>query len=111
MEVVLPVIKNYDPSDFPRDTKLWEGVHITGEEDGGLVEAWVPIGSIYKEDVPVDRAHVEELASSFRTEEQHGRYGQLARTLLGHLPEFELFPILDGFHRVSACDELEYPEV
>lgn len=79
---------------------------------GGVVEAFVPISLVYREDVPVDLTHVNDLAQSILTEERTGRNsGQLSPVLLGELDEFPQFKILDGFHRVAALAQLERDEV
>lgn len=87
-------------------------VSIVSKRDGGLVEAMVPINLVYREDVPVDQAHVTDLADSMRREAGvDSRTGQLSPVLLGEILNFSQFPIIDGFHRVAALSELQRQEV
>jgi hypothetical protein len=82
---------------------LLDKVRITGHREGGLIEAYVPFSLIYSEDVPVDKSHVEDLTASMQEEKKkNGSTGQLSPVLLGQVPEFPKFPIIDGFHRTSS---------
>ena len=81
---------------------------------GGLVEAYVPISMIYTQDVPVDVAHVRELAESIEEEQRlrpQSRTGQLSPILLGQIEDFGQFAIIDGFHRVPALKHVGNTEV
>lgn len=87
-------------------------ITIVNSRDGGLVEAMVPLPLVYREDVPVDQAHVTDLTDSIRREARVGsRTGQLSPVLLGAVADFPKFPIIDGFHRVAALSQLERPDV
>lgn len=86
---------------------LLDYVSIVDTREGGMAEAFVPLSLIYREDVPVDAAHVNELADSIIKEEEHGRVsGQLSPVLLGEVSTEPQFRILDGFHRVGALTQL-----
>lgn len=92
--------------------RLLDLVTIVNEREGGLLEANVPISLIYREDVPYDHAHVRELADSIRREAASGKNtGQLSPILLGEIPTFPHFPIIDGFHRTPAMELLGHEEV
>ena len=89
---------------LPQDLQaLLERVDVRGIEKGGLIEAIVPLDTIYREDVPVDSSHVEEIARSIKAEaDLRGGSGQLSPVLLAHVPDFGQFLIIDGFHRVAT---------
>ncbi len=54
---------------LPQDLQvLLERVDVRSIEKGGLIEAIVPLETIYREDVPVDASHVEEIARSIKAE-------------------------------------------
>ncbi len=90
---------------------LYLNIEVVNERDGGLVDAYVPVDSIYRTDVPVDDDHVEELAASIESEAAvEGRRGQLSPVLLGEVRGFGQFAIIDGFHRVAAMGD-KYGEV
>lgn len=73
--------------------------------EDNIIEAHVPLNLIYREDVQVDNEHVAKLAASMREEVRHGRKtGQLEAVFLAHVPKFGLFPIINGFHRVTALE-------
>ncbi len=92
--------------------KLLEKVKIVNRREGNLVEAFVPMELIYRQDVPVDLAHVRELAKSIQEEsEKDASIGQLSPVLLGEISGFGQFVIIDGFHRVAALELLGKPEV
>lgn len=83
------------------------GIQVVNQRQGGLVEAFVPIKVVYREDVAVDETHVLELAGSIDAESRQGTHaGQLSPVLLGVVPDLSQLPIIDGFHRVAALDRL-----
>lgn len=83
--------------------QLLEKVDVKGIETGGLIEAVVSLNTIYREDVPVDASHVEEIRRSIQAEaDLRGGTGQLSPVLLAHVPDFGQFLIIDGFHRVAT---------
>lgn len=83
------------------------GIEIIGQREPGIVEAQVPLEYIYTKDVPVDSAHVDELAESIEVEAtKNGRDGQLSPVLLAEINESQALAIIDGFHRVAANNEL-----
>lgn len=91
---------------------LLDRVNVVVQREGGLYEAFVPIDLIYREDVPVDQEHVQELALSIKKESQHhNRTGQLSPVLLAEVADFGKLPIVDGFHRIPALALLEKEEV
>ncbi len=97
---------------LPPGVNLLDFVTIVNEREGGLLEANVPIALIYTEDVPYDQDHVRELADSIRREAASGTStGQLSPILLGEIPTFPHFPIIDGFHRTPAMKLLGREEV
>jgi hypothetical protein len=82
-------------------------IRIVRERERDLLEAYVPLGLIHSEDVPVDRDHVLNLAASIKKEEEGGKKnGQLSPLLLGEIEGLGFFRILDGFHRCDALKEL-----
>lgn len=89
--------------ELPRAESLIDQIQVINERDGGLIEAYVPVGLVNQEEVAVDQAHVLELAESIRQQSKtHEITGQLSPVLLGQLPDQDKFVILDGFHRVPA---------
>src|SRR5581483_5418037 len=93
------------------EASLIDMSRIVNRREGGVVEAHVPISLIFREDVPVDFQHVNDLADSILREEAHGKAsGQLTPVLLGELKGYPQFRILDGFHRVGALAQLERSE-
>jgi hypothetical protein len=59
------------------------------------------VTGVLSHDVPVDRAHVEVLKASIKER------GQIAPVVL----RMEDRAVIDGFHRITACQELGLPEV
>ena len=92
---------------------LLSQVSIIHERDGGKVEAMVPVDLIYREDVPVDQAHVDELAESILKEQamRGDTEGQLSPVLLAEIPDRDTFLIIDGFHRDAALHQIGNEEV
>ena len=91
---------------------LLESISVLNRREGGLIEAFVPISLVYQEDVPVDKAHVKELADSIAKEaKSSSRTGQLSPVLLAEVSNFNMFPIIDGFHRVPALEMVGQTEV
>lgn len=86
-------------------------ITILAQREGKFTDALVSISLIYREDVPVDKIHVEELAVSMRREGEVKRSGQLSPVLLACVPDFPQLPILDGFHRVAALNQNGQTEV
>lgn len=96
----------------PRRLELLDQIRDAKERGGGLIEAFVPISLINREDVAVDEAHVQELAESMRQEAKEGKgNGQLSPVILGQVPGLDQFAIIDGFHRVAALDQTGEKEV
>lgn len=84
---------------------ILERINVVNRRENGLIDAYVPITFIYREDVAVDEAHVRELADSIEREARGGlRTGQLSSVTLGHIPGFDKLAIIDGFHRVTALE-------
>lgn len=91
----------------PRDQ-----IRIVYQREKGLVEAYVPTQLVYREDVPVDKSHVLDLVERITEEARlNATSGQLSPVLVGELPGFPQFPIIDGFHRVAALTELQRAEI
>lgn len=87
-------------------------IRVVKRREGGLIDAMVPLPLVYREDVPVDQPHVSDLVDSIGREAQLGSgTGQLIPVLLGSIPNFPQFPIVDGFHRVAALYELKRDDV
>lgn len=100
-------LERISPILTPRDQ-----IRIVYQRENGLVEAYVPTQLIYREDVPVDESHVSELVDQITEEAQiNATSGQLSPVLVGELPGFPQFPIIDGFHRVAALTELKREEI
>ena len=104
-----PILEDL-PTNLPNN--LLESISVLNRREGGLIEAFVPISLVYQEDVPVDKAHVRELADSISKEAKNSsRTGQLSPVLLAEVPDFNMFPIIDGFHRVPALEMVGQTEV
>lgn len=87
-------------------------ITVLSERTGGMLEAMVPADLIYREDVPVDQGHVDELIASIEAESaKGGSTGQLSPILLGEITGRATFPIIDGFHRDAALHSLGKPEI
>jgi hypothetical protein len=100
-----PVLAVQSPLEDPR-------IRIVAEREGGLVEAYVPIDLIRLEDVPVDQAHVADLAASMRKKAQkYGGTGQQSPSLVAYVPGCEQLLITDGFHRAEALRQNGATEV
>jgi len=85
------------------DESLMGQIDQVIEREGGIIEAYVPIGLINQEEVAVDQEHVLELAESIKQESSKSQTtGQLSPVLLGEVPGKDHFVIIDGFHRVPA---------
>lgn len=76
--------------------------------------AHVPIGLINGDEVPVDEAHVDELAKLMRKHEQLSsqeaknqgdRNGQQSDITVAYIEGSDRLYIIDGFHRVSALEK------
>lgn len=90
-----------------RHVSLLDNVRIVNRREGGLIEAYVPISTIYREDVPVDDSHVADLRDSIDQESKLNKSsGQLSAIILGEVSGFDKFPIIDGFHRTPALEML-----
>lgn len=83
------------------------GIEIINEREGNLVEAYVSVGLIFGEDVPVDEDHVKELAASIEKESSlENSTGQLSPILLAQVNDFDKLVVIDGFHRAKAMEQL-----
>jgi DNA-binding CsgD family transcriptional regulator len=98
-EVIIPSIFEVAATSTP----LIDQVRIKQRREG-LIDAYVPLDLIFREEVPVDSEHVMELSSSMGDEAQQteGSSGQLSPILLAEIPGEPKFPIVDGFHRTSS---------
>ncbi|MDB5176013.1 MAG: hypothetical protein JWM81_871 [Candidatus Saccharibacteria bacterium] len=78
-------------------------------EGGTIMDAYVTLDLILTEDVPVDHAHVAELAQAMRKEQLNtsgeGTSGQVSAITLAHVPRMPKFLIIDGFHRTGALNQ------
>jgi RNA polymerase sigma factor (sigma-70 family) len=91
---------------------LLDQVTIINEREGGLVEAYVPIGLVNQEEVAVDEQHADELADSIAEQSaKHDTIGQLSPVLLAEVEGRDGFMIIDGFHRTRALNNLGKEEI
>lgn len=96
----------------PHGNNLLDNVRIITERESGLVEAYVPMHLINREEVAVDQEHANELAHSIKKESsKNGNIGQLTPVLLAQVEGSDQFYILDGFHRCSALNALGKEEI
>jgi uncharacterized ParB-like nuclease family protein len=76
--------------------------------ENDLIQARVPLEAIFREDVPVDQSHVDELKRLIALEStEKGGTGQLQPILLGEVPGRSQFAVIDGFHRIPALEQLD----
>jgi hypothetical protein len=79
---------------------LLSRIEVVNRREGNLIDAYVPISSIYIEDVPVDESHVAEMTASLQ------KYRQISPVSLGMIPDFSQFLITDGFHRTRSMRDM-----
>ncbi len=97
---------------LPVSGDLLDQVTVVTEREAGLIEAYVPMHLINREEVAVDQEHANELALSIEKESnKNGNIGQLTPVLLAQVEGSDQFYILDGFHRCSALNSLGKEEI
>ncbi len=92
-----------------KNIRLMDRVHkVVGKETGQIEIYAVPMELINNLDVPVDEGHVEDIASSMKSESQikGAGTGQLSPILLGGNAGWNQFEIIDGFHREAALRKI-----
>lgn len=91
---------------------ILDQITVVTERESDLIEAYVPIHLINREEVAVDQEHADEVARSIEKESsKNGNIGQLTPVLLAQIEGSDQFYIIDGFHRCSALNELGKEEV
>ena len=99
--------EKYERPEYPG---IWlpEGVEVRDVLDGRKVSAYVDPSLIEVEEAAVDFDHVDDLAASIKKGVERGdRSGQESPISIHEIPDYPLYPIADGFHRVPAAQKAE----
>lgn len=85
------------------NSSLILNAEVTGTREGGIVDCWVPVDLIDREEVPVKKEWAESLAKEMREiAQEKGGTGQLSPVILGLIEGEDNLKIIDGFHRDAA---------